>query len=693
MKIFAALLLFPVLVFGQATTGFHRVNQVIARGPQGTTAQVVPNATVYVTNTVTGLPAVIYSDPLLTVEIPTGIVSGDQNGNYGYYIPLNYCVNETVSSPGSGQFTTSNVCANAGTGTPGGTEYAIQFNNGGGGFGGGSGLTTDGLGDLTVAGAVVAQYVNKVVNAASEPGTTADVQIVNAIAALPSTGGTLDLRGFGATTVALAATVTLSTFAKPITVYADPATLWVPPSATASAFYLGDQLRLVGGLTVDTRSYPTYSGNAIQNDKTQAISKWNVDNLTAYLGPSSTGHCLALISNSASTGIAFPNIYGASCYGGWVPGQSGTVVGANTASFYIAASNGGYVNSGHFHNMIAWYSQTGIQMYLNGSLASGTAINGNEFYGLEYEAGGLWSSGGGKGISLSRNHGTTGTLEYNQFFTNTYDLSTGYGVWIDNADAGNACWNLFQGFLNNTQDATGCGASPNTFNNLYPGVPGLARYNVWTNENRFQSQVQIENGNSIVGFSDAGSTQTYYIDAANGYGYFVEAVASKVSVSDVDATCTELLQGGLHSDPSVYLSMVGTGCTLYLQNNGHTVTLDSSGDWIVPGNYQNSNAVVIPSTVKGAAGNATGYVELGLTGTTGSIGGSALTAGTCTSGTATISGGTAGHPALASESDGTFIGGNYTVRAVTTNSTTVTVEVCAAVAGTPAAKTYNVVTF
>ncbi|WP_433965146.1 hypothetical protein [Tunturiibacter gelidiferens] len=82
-----------------------------------------------------------------------------------------------------------------------------------------------------------------------------------------------------------------------------------------------------------------------------------------------------------------------------------------------------------------------------------------------------------------------------------------------------------------------------------------------------------------------------------------------------------------------------------------------------------------------------------LTGTTGSIGGAALAAGACATGTATIAGGVAGHPVYVSTADGSDIGGDFFYRAVTTNATTVTVSVCAAVAGTPAAKTYAVATF
>ena len=117
-----AILLFPVLVFGQATTAYHRLNQVLQRAPQGgATAQVVPYATVYVTNTSSGTAAAIYSDPGLSIAIAGATVTADSNGNYGYYIALQSCVNERITYPGGGSITYTNVCSNT---SPGVTSFS-----------------------------------------------------------------------------------------------------------------------------------------------------------------------------------------------------------------------------------------------------------------------------------------------------------------------------------------------------------------------------------------------------------------------------------------------------------------------------------------------------------------------------------------------------------------------------------------
>jgi hypothetical protein len=80
-----------------------------------------------------------------------------------------------------------------------------------------------------------------------------------------------------------------------------------------------------------------------------------------------------------------------------------------------------------------------------------------------------------------------------------------------------------------------------------------------------------------------------------------------------------------------------------------------------------------------------------MTGTTASIGGGALLAGACASGTATVTGATVGMPTIATPSDGTNIAALGTsITATVTATNTVTVNVCALLALTPTSKTYSV---
>ena len=78
-------------------------------------------------------------------------------------------------------------------------------------------------------------------------------------------------------------------------------------------------------------------------------------------------------------------------------------------------------------------------------------------------------------------------------------------------------------------------------------------------------------------------------------------------------------------------------------------------------------------------------------GTTGLIGGVKLAAGSCAKGAARVTNVVVGEPALAAPSDGSDIGGNYSIKAYATDRDTVTVFVCAMVRGNVPAKQYNVV--
>jgi hypothetical protein len=84
----------------------------------------------------------------------------------------------------------------------------------------------------------------------------------------------------------------------------------------------------------------------------------------------------------------------------------------------------------------------------------------------------------------------------------------------------------------------------------------------------------------------------------------------------------------------------------------------------------------------------------GLSGVTGSIGGSALSLGACATGTVSITGASTAVSSLGAVivvTPNTFPGAGFDWnRAYLSATDTVTVQVCADVAGTPTASTYNV---
>jgi hypothetical protein len=132
---------------------------------------------------------------------------------------------------------------------------------------------------------------------------------------------------------------------------------------------------------------------------------------------------------------------------------------------------------------------------------------------------------------------------------------------------------------------------------------------------------------------------------------------------------------------------VGSGPSRF---NG-TKALAGSGASIVTGpssGVANGHPVCYTGTTGQTQDCGVALPSAPLTGTTGSIGGSSLTAGTCATGAVTISGATTGMVAVATPS--TYPGDGMAWRPYVSAANTITVKVCAEVAGTPAASTYNV---
>ncbi len=97
---------------GVVTTGNHRFSNVTQRSQFGVLQEVVPGATVYVTDTSTGNAATIYSDPGMTIQIPGALITTDPSGGYEYYIPVAYNVTENITAPSGLNVTISNIVLN-----------------------------------------------------------------------------------------------------------------------------------------------------------------------------------------------------------------------------------------------------------------------------------------------------------------------------------------------------------------------------------------------------------------------------------------------------------------------------------------------------------------------------------------------------------------------------------------------------
>lgn len=170
-------------------------------------------------------------------------------------------------------------------------------------------------------------------------------------------------------------------------------------------------------------------------------------------------------------------------------------------------------------------------------------------------------------------------------------------------------------------------------------------------------------------------------------GYGTDAATG--SVLDVNGSVTAVSGykvNGVVVIPNTTTGYHGNGAKLQMSDN--TGTTGNIAKFDANGNTSDGGGT---ATATGT-GNLIRASVMPLSGTTGSIGGTALAAGACATGTATISGavGGAGMVAVAQPSNGNDPGAGMSWKTFISSNGTVTVNVCAAVAGTPIASTYYV---
>jgi hypothetical protein len=269
-------------------------------------------------------------------------------------------------------------------------------------------------------------------------------------------------------------------------------------------------------------------------------------------------------------------------------------------------------------------------------------------------------------------------------------------------------------FIWTTSTSSCSNANPNTYTPLVNGA-SAASVNITTNQNIILSAIPQSTDNRVSGTCiletksntttpyffvtstpvPAGMTDTTLSLADASFGAqlyeFFQGTAGNVVNSGVNTTACS----NFTSAPSV----IGNSCILATDEYGDTLNLSDQFTVFGPGaafvqvgpnggnQFGESRAVGV--SLNDWPINA-GPIMVGLPGTTGSIGGSLLTAA-CASGTVSITGAVPGETVTWSTSDGTDLGAAFNVRASVTSSGTVTVFVCTPTSGTPAAKTYNIV--
>lgn len=249
-------------------------------------------------------------------------------------------------------------------------------------------------------------------------------------------------------------------------------------------------------------------------------------------------------------------------------------------------------------------------------------------------------------------------------------------------------------------------------------VPGSGQLGYIGDNGAADTWLSVNNGRGAFGIEYDTASPSMFIAGGNAKGVALCPSSGGVG-SSLTLNCTQgASPGGLPfytiatiasastiapANPFVFLTGTTPVATITAPNGCTTSGTDCTVDFLIdpstgPSSFLTTGNVAValspqvntwqrltyhPATSKWYPPSSTN-----LFGTTGSIGGGALLAGACTSGTVAVSGSTTAMAVSASPV--TYPGdGNYWLAYVSTAGT-VTVKVCGAVAGTPTASAYNV---
>jgi hypothetical protein len=263
-----------------------------------------------------------------------------------------------------------------------------------------------------------------------------------------------------------------------------------------------------------------------------------------------------------------------------------------------------------------------------------------------------------------------------------YDAQRGAGTIIDDVTpATTTSFNFYQ-----YTDSGGTVRFPISFNpNIASGNVGMCFYasfcispsgvitnfvtNTWTGSGNGTMLIQPGSGSSysLVVKNPAGTVNTMILDAAGNASFSAGVQAVNINATGYFTSSTS----GFQTPNWLIYEVAGVG---YWRDRANSKMAFS----ITP----NTEAVAFTGPISAP--------NLPLSGTTGSIGGSVLTAGNCASGTASITGATTSMGVVATPV--TYPGDAFIWKGYVSAAGTVTVKVCTnlAAGGTPTASVYNV---
>jgi hypothetical protein len=266
-----------------------------------------------------------------------------------------------------------------------------------------SGTSATFSGTVAAGTSVTTPLLNNVVNACSFAGSTADVQIANAFASLPSSQGTVDGRCYGTTTQILAAPIVIGPGQGLILTQA---TLFVPASATSDVV----QIAITGsvyGLRANLATYAsTYSGSVVDSTCASAQDTFvNIQHIyVTGAAAGATGAAVKLnCAQAVASGITGADVSDIISYGLDDPLQLDT-------------SGSGFINGNMFSNLfLVSNPSSGKCIDLQNA---GLEIRGNIFSGV-CEAG---------TTSIYSTNTGTNPIQANVFNINAYDSTDSWAI-------------------------------------------------------------------------------------------------------------------------------------------------------------------------------------------------------------------------------------------------------------------------
>jgi hypothetical protein len=326
------------------------------------------------------------------------------------------------------------------------------------------------------------------------PGATADVQITNALADLPASGGTVDARGYGATIQTIAAPLTIGSLTKSVDLLVDRSTAFeITITSGATAITVGATSGIIAtGKSQTARTGFTLASNANIADAIfvshgRGNAGFTLSGIDIYGNPTATvsGGMLHLSGPLQTTDIQAVTI---------VPNSNSYGLKIDQAS---AGQSAGPVN---FYNLVVdGQARTGAKpVYINTPFTRGV------FLGINFFGGSLAHAGNGQDIVKIDDTGGNfqdqgvnffGT-QFESSFSNTIGvechnciglnmISNGFTAAVAGADCVRLSGTLV---VVNLQNLNNQGAWTNTINDQIHAVTNT--------QTRVLSYMQTQNGNS-----------------------------------------------------------------------------------------------------------------------------------------------------------------------------------------------------